>query len=262
MIEGKYLLGLPIDLRDKGLGIVHQPIYKLLVEKQVDLEVILKPFLMKKEMLKGENDEFNKIFEQLGDYGCLFLIDEQSPENKVIDSLVEALKLLYDTDDVHVNPNTNFTHVHQNYNEFKDEIIIEVEKFSILSDLVYEIFKLEKPKFEDKSKMDEVDLEFERRRNKHKKKSKKKEKVTKLHDIVNFIIHCEEFTGGYKEIGEMTIYQIKNTYETLVAKHNFEYYNMLKFNQFDISKMKCEDWRTKKIVKDSELFAVNIKNEE
>lgn len=261
-MEGLYLLGLPIDLRDKELGVVHQPIYKNLVENKVDLEIILKPFLMKKEMLKGENDEFNKIFDKLGDYGCLFMIDEEIPEQNVIGNLINAFKLLYDSEDVHVNPTTNFTHIFQNYEGSNYEIIIDIEKFEIISDLVHEMFKLEKAKFEDRSKMDETDLEFERRRKKHKKKTKKKEKVTKLHDIVNFIIHCEEFTGGYKEVGNMTIYQIKNTYETLVAKHNYEYYNSLKLNQFDVSKMKCEDWRTKKIVKDSELFTINIKNEE
>lgn len=262
MIEGRYLLGLPIDMRNKGIGIVHQPKYKNLVENDLDLEVLLKPFLMKKEMLIGENDEFNKIFKELGDYGCLFVIDEQCPESKVIENLIQSFKLLYNTDDVHVNPNTNFTHIKQLYKGEVIEIIIDVEKYSLLSDLIYEIFKMDKPKFEDRSKMDETDLEFERRRNKNKKKSKKKEKVTKLHDVINFIIHCDEFSGSYDEIGEMTIFQIKNTYETLVAKHNFEYYNMLKVNQFDVSKMKCEDWRTKKIVKDSELFTVDIKNKE
>ena len=52
---------------------------------------------------------------------------------------------------------------------------------------------------------------------------------------------------------DMTIYQIKNTYETLMAKQNFETVNELKLHQFDTSKMRVSDWRNKKIVINSEV---------
>ena len=52
MLEGYYLSGLPIDLTKFNLGTIYQPIYKELIENQIDLDKLLRPFLLKKEMVK------------------------------------------------------------------------------------------------------------------------------------------------------------------------------------------------------------------
>lgn len=246
MLEGYYLLGIPIDLRSKDLGIIHQITYREFIENNLILDELLKPFLMKKEMLKGENDEFNIFLDTVGNLGVLYLIDESTPQENIINNLIKALKLFYKTEDVCVNPNTK-------YIEINDDIIIDIDKFDIISTVILEMFKIEKVEIEDKSQMDEFDREFEKKRREYQKKVNAKKKKMDLNDIVNFIIHTNEFGVDYKKIMDMTIYQIKNTYETLMAKQNFEHYTNLKMNQFDTSNMNVPDWRAKKIVINSEV---------
>lgn len=261
MLEGFYLTGLPIDLNKFGIGIIHQMKYRELIEKQVELEYLLKPFMIRKEMLLGEDDELNKIINSLGNLGCLYNYNENSKDElSIVDNLLYSLKIFYATDDVCVNPITKYIHVNQNNKEF----ILDEKNFDILGDVVLEMYKIDKPKFEKKQVevMDEGDLEFERKRNAHKKKLEERNKKAKensnevkfnIHDIVNQIIHTNEFGIDYEKVLNMTIYQIKNTQETLVAKNNFEHYMNCKLNQFDVSKMHCVDWRSKKIVKNSEI---------
>lgn len=246
MLEGYYLLGIPIDLRSKDLGVIHQITYREFIENNLTLDELLKPFLMKKEMLKGENDEFNSFLDTVGNLGVIHIVNENSPQENIINNLIKTLKLLYKTEDVCVNPNTK-------YIEINEDIIIDIEKFEIISTVILEMFKIEKAEIEDKSKMDEFDLAFEKKRREYQKKVNKKKKKLNLHDIVNFIIHTNEFGVDYKKIMDMTIYQIKNTYETLMAKQNFETVNELKLHQFDTSKMRVSDWRNKKIVISSEI---------
>lgn len=246
MLENKYLSGLPIDLSKFNLGVIHQLTYREILEKDIDLDNLLKPFLMKKEMMKGDNDEFNKLLDSMGDFGFLHYIDENIEDEKIIDSLINSLKVFYKCDDVYVNPNTKYIHV--------NEIIIDIEKFDILSKVILEMFKVKPPKFEDISHMDELDKEFARRREQYKKKTKKEENELALIDVVNVLIHTNECGLDYNKVFNMTVFQIKNTYETLTAKYNFELMMKMKLSQFDIKESKISDWRSKKIIKRSSVI--------
>lgn len=246
MLENKYLSGLPIDLKKFDLGVIHQLTYREIIEKDIDVDNLLKPFLMKKEMMKSNNDEFNKSLNSIGNLGFLYLIDENSEDEKIIENLLNSIKIFYKSDDVYVNPNTKYIHV--------DKVIIDVEKFDVLSTVVLEMFKVKSPEFEDKTNMDELDKEFAKRREQYKKKTKKDENDFTLIDIVNMIIHTNECGLDYNKIFNMTIYQIKNTYETLTAKYNFETMMQMKLSQFDIKESKIKDWRSKKIIKRSSVI--------
>lgn len=241
--EGHYLLGLPIDLKEFNLGIIHPITYKDLVLKNIDLSVLLKPFLMKKEMIKGEDDEFNNTIDKIGNLGFLFYIDNKIEDLNIIDKLLNSLKILYVTDDVYVNPITNYIHV--------KEIIIDVEKFDILSDIVAEMFKIKKQDVEVDEIKDDFDKQMAMKREQAKKKSKKKkDNQLEFEDIVNIIIHSNEGCLNYNNVMNMTIYQIKNTYETLSAKEDYYTYTQYKLHQFDI-KNSIQDWRSKKIIQKS-----------
>lgn len=247
MLEQYYFSGIPIDLTFKDLGVIHQLTYREMIEKRVTMDNILKPFLMRKEMIKGKSDEFDVILDSVGNLGFVYLMNDNNPDEKILDSLINSLKLFYETEDVYVNPTTKYIHV-------GSDIVIDIDKFDILSEVVLEMFKITKKEIEDESKMDEMDLEFARKREAYRKKKEKKKvknKELELVDLVNTIVHSSEVGVDYNRVLDMTIYQIKNTYETLCKKWSHENFIDMKLSQFDTSKMKCSDWRTEKIVKNS-----------
>ena len=64
---------------------------------------------------------------------------------------------------------------------------------------------------------DKILNEFERRKKEYEEKSSKKKNEITFIDIINTVIHYQN-NIDYQSILNWTIYQIKNTYEVLMAK--------------------------------------------
>ena len=87
-------------------------------------------------------------------------------------------------------------------------------------------------------------------RKKHREKVGKKNEVNFI-DIINIIIHSSKFK--YEDVLNFTVYQIKNTFETISSKDSYETMMQYKLSQkFDI-KEDVKSWYFKKIVKSSNI---------
>ena len=103
--------------------------------------------------------------------------------------------------------------------------------------------KFDKPK---KKEMSEIEKEFERRRQKYLEVTNKKNKDEPLTliDIANIVSHSGLFK--YDDVLNMTIYQLKNSFDIINKKEAFDI-NMLHrvSPKFDMSKEKYEHWTEK-----------------
>lgn len=219
-----FMSGLPIDLSDKMLGIIYQPRVKDFIFNKMDIPYFSHPFLFDKGMLLNKKDSIDDLIKDLGKLGFLIIYNDitsvDSEKEGVLDLLVKALKILYRTDNVVVMKTISKIII-------DGKIIIGDEELEFLSELVVEMLRIDKEdmlkKIEDKSKQDEQDAlmnEFERRAKEYSEKSGKNKKEFTIMDMVNVIVHSQGIID-YDRVFDMTVYQLRNSYETLIRKEMF-----------------------------------------
>lgn len=248
MLEGYYLSGIPIDLSKFNLGTIRQLRYIDLVKEEINTDMLLRPFAVTKDSLKGNSEELDAAIDKIGTLGLLLFADENNCNTEMKDNIIYSLSVLYNEDNIYFDANNNNIYV-------GDSIIVDNSNFDTLSTVVMEMFKSKRVKADKPKEMDELDKEFERRRKLNESKTKKKNKnELELKDIVNVIVHTSECGLDYDKVVNMTIYQIKNTFETLSFKHNTENtFSQMMSSNFDPSKIKIKDWKSEKIVKSSDI---------
>lgn len=234
-IRNNYLFGMDINLKKYGLGIISQPKLEDLLKHEIDYSDFIKIFYL--------SDIFSyKYKEEIKDLGMIvFLIsvDIENTDEKLIDSLMKSLKILYKTENIEfIDHMASFI--------VNEDIVIDKDNFDTLCSIVLEMTKT-KVNYEtldskDNSE-DELINEFERRKKEYEKRNSKAKNETTLLDIINTIIHYQQDID-YNKILKWTVYQIKNTFEVLVNK---EYYNISLRRQmsmkFDIQEI--SDWKKK-----------------
>lgn len=243
--EYHYLFGLDIPLNDYGLGVIKQPKLIDYISKGIDIETFYLPFVMNEIILSQseleQRDEINKLKDRIGSLDFMIINCYQSKRFDVIDSLIQALKLLYNNDNIKITESLNL---------LVDNIEINNSNFDILVNVVLEMMKVDKSKLKfdkpKKKEMSELEKEMERRRQKYLEmtNNKKKDEPLTLADLSNIVIHSGLFK--YEDVLNMTVYQLKNSFDVLNKKEAFDI-NMLHrvSPKFDMSKEKYEHWTEK-----------------
>ena len=248
--EYYYLFGLDIPLEKYGLGSIKQPKIIDFLSKDIGIDSFYYPFMIN-DVIVGQSKDKDlviKLKDSIGDFTFLLMNCIQNNREDIIYSLKQSLMLLYDTENIKIT---------EEFTMKIDDIEINNSNFNILCDTVFEMFKVDKSKFKfDIPKQEELDpitARFEMLRKKHREKVGNKNEVS-LIDIINIIIHSSSLK--YDDLLNFTVYQIKNTFETISSKDSYETMMQYKLSQkFDI-KEDVKNWYFKKIVKSSNLKGV------
>lgn len=225
--EFYYMSGLPIDLRSKGLGVLHQPKIIDFVNRGIDISVFSHPFIFDKDMVMNKQKAVDDLIKDKGKLEFLIIYDALTEmsgmmeEESALDLLIEALKMLYKTEDVILAKTILTIFVNGG------EVIIRDKELQFISDLVVEMLRVNKAemkkKIEEKNKQAQQDAlmnEFDRRAKEYLEKTKKRENEMSFLDMVNVVVHSQGVID-YSRVFDMTVYQLRNSYETLIKKEMF-----------------------------------------
>lgn len=243
--EYYYLSGKNIPLKRYNLGVIKQLTLNDFIDYEMDTNEFVQPFILNKSIMLNKSDSIDKVLENVKDLSFLFLY-EQLTEYSIVSNLLKSLSMLYQTENVYVDNKNIAIIIIDEANSSK--YIINDDNFSILSTIVCEMMDIDKSKVtkvEPKKEMSDIEKEFERRRLKYQQlkqesKSNKGNEYTIL-DIANVVIHFSGLT--YEQVFNMTIYQLKNSFKTLVKKDSYMTNLLHRISQkFDTSKEKFTHW--------------------
>lgn len=252
-LEYYYLFGENIDLAKYKLGRIKQPKINDFVKNNITIEDFYSPFIMNDLMIKQTKkvQETIELKEKLGTLTFLmFNIYNASEERKeeLLNSFRNSFYLLYETKEI----------IFKDYKIFigseEDLVIVDNDNFDILCDVVLEMLKINKDNLnvEEKKPMSALDRVFEERRNKYKKKAKKEEGFSIL-DLCNIVVHG--YSLEYEKVYNMTIYQLKNSYEVMLKKEAFHNDTLYRISpKFEFKDNKFEHWVEKAKIEKSNLI--------
>lgn len=268
-IQFALMAGSPINLEKYKLGTIYQPKLKYFVNSNIDIANFSHPFIFEKEMFTSRNESSEEL-RKCGKLDFFFIYDEamklsnEPTDRCLVPMLVEALKMLYKTEDI-------FIHHEIKTITINNTIWINNDTLSILSDIVLEIMRIDKKirqqfakairqsqeqEKESNTYEDKLLQEIERRAREHeenlKAHGKKSNKEATLLDMANVVIHMQDKIS-YRDVMDMTIYQLKNSYETLMTKEisNINLYHRISPN-FQV-KDDLKIWQNNSRLKDSNL---------
>lgn len=237
--EYYYLLGLDITLKEYGLGTIKQPKIKDFLSKDISMDNFYLPFIMN-DIILGQSKDKDAILDMrksLGDLTFLLVNCIQFNRLDIMSSLKNHLMLLYQVDDVEITSDLIIK---------VDDCEINNSNFNILCNVILEMLGIDKSKMDFnkpvKKEMTALEKEFERRRLEYEKrvgKNKKNKNLTTL-DMINIVIHSSNFK--YEDMLNMTLYQLKNSFDVLIKKDTYDTSVMYMVSpKFDI-KDKQEHW--------------------
>ena len=205
------------------------------MDKGITISEFVYPFYIT-ELLRKESKEpiENILF-------LLLQLDNLNSKNDTTKKLKDSLSLLYRTDDIDIKDNIGAIIINE-------DIPIDNDNFSILSKVVLEMTMTEVTI--EKKKKDKVQLaiieEMERRRKKYEAEHNIKSEMDYI-DMFNLIVHMLPDIS-YDRIKTWTIYQVKNTYQILTERYNYE----TCVNAGAIGK-DLKDWRSKLRIQNSKI---------
>ena len=226
----KLLFGLPIEIKD--MGVIYQPKLRDFIDKDFDIQKFIRAFSIKAELIL-ENAENIKDFDVF-----IYQLSLNLPkENLLITDLIDSLKLLYRTDKVDlimlkpndinsvcvlIEVNDNKYYINRdNYEDFANIVLITLDINKNIADK-----KLKEELSEIELKMEKKRKEFEKRRAKEEAKLREQkgeeEKSITLYDLANYIIHTDNSQFNYQSVLDLTIYQLKNTFNLYKQKENYK----------------------------------------
>lgn len=226
------MFGLSIKL-DHYLGIIYQPTLNYIIEKDIEIEDIYYPFIVDKNICSDGLTVFDTFIQ----------LKKVYHDDKIIDKLLGSLKILYMTEDVKLNEDTETIVINERYTLNKDN-------YNYLCENVAEIFMLDLKDIQ--KKYDEIKKERERPKTERDRKiaeakarsmrNRPKEDVFDLIDMSNYLIHSsEKYT--YENILNMTVWQIKNSFNLYNKKENYDMEKRYRTSgNFDMGKEKQKHW--------------------
>lgn len=260
-LEYYYLSGLPIDVSHKGLGVIHQPKLKDYIDKGLEMSTFSHPFILNKDMIVTKNEEVTKALEGVGGLKFLAIYNEftkQANEGKdkkgIMDLLIDSLSLIYKRDDITYLATLPAIVIGK-------DVLINDSNFSYLSSLIVEMLRIDinemRKKIEEEKKRAEQEededplLKRFREKEKEFKERTGKDTENSFFDLINVVVHGQEIID-YDRVFNMTVYQLKNSYNTIIKK---EVYNVSLMHRTSPNFQPTEDfklWEEKaKVVKSS-----------
>lgn len=218
----KLLFKRPIDIQNSC--ILFQPMIKEIIDYGFEkYSLLLSPYQADINMLEIKDENKNKF----KNFDLFFLVTHdgeflfKTNNKNMIDLLCESLKFYFKTDNVYI------------YNKemcviINDLYALNRDNFDDFASLIFAINKTTKPKFEKPPV-----LQNERQKDVYEKLMKGrmrnlKKCSTNYESIINAVIHGGDYFIPYEYIEKMTIYQLVNSYESIVNK---DWYNK-NFSQY------------------------------
>lgn len=228
------MFGLSINL-DHYLGTIYQPTLNDIIKRNIKIEDVWYPFVVDK----------NACLDGLGVFDTFVLLHITKKDKKIMENLINSLKILYRTEDVEFNPNTATIVIDKKYTLDKDN-------YNYLCENVAEIFMLDLRDIQ--KKYDEIRKERERPKSaiekrfemlearSRKRRGKQESNTFDLIDMSNYLIHSsEKYT--YENVLNMTVWQIKNSFNLYNKKENYDMEKRYRTSgNFDMGKEKMKHW--------------------
>ena len=214
--EYYYLLGVDIPLEKYGLGLIKQPKIRDFLSKDIGMENFFYPFVMNDIIIGQSQDKESilKLKESLGDLTFLLINCVQGNRLDILDMIKDSLEFLYNKE----------VEIKEDFTIKVGDLNINNLNFSILCNVVLEMLKIDKSKIKfDKpvKELSDIEKEFERRRKEYEERVvKKSDKSLTILDMINISIHSSNFT--YNDMLDMTLYQVKNSFDVLTKKDTYE----------------------------------------
>ncbi|MGL5191668.1 MAG: hypothetical protein ACRC7S_18665 [Cetobacterium sp.] len=253
-LEYYYLFGLDIPLDRHNLGVIKQPKLIDYINNKSEVEMFYLPFVMNDIIINQseDNEVLNELKKKIGSLTFMLMNCYQSSRFDVLMSLINSLSLLYRCE----------SKINEDFSISVGDVRIDDSNFDILSDLVLEMSKIDKSKIKfnkvSKKEMTEIEKEFERRRKKYLEQSKNKKRDNELNilDISNIIIHGTKFS--YEDVLNMTVYQIKNTFNAMNSKEGYEVGTLYRVSpKFEANKESLNHWSEKVKIDKSGLSQID-----
>jgi hypothetical protein len=208
------LFGLPIEL-EHGLGTIRQPILKDF--NSFDLNRFLRVFNIDKLFPQKEFENFKAL-----DKIILFSsITKDGVGKGLYNDFFKSLSMLYETEDIKL--------VIDNTKENFDQYVIIIDgihkidrhNFGYLCGIVQQITGSE-VQTNEQGEMTELEKKIAQRKREFELAHPKKEEDNyNIYDLANYIIHTDGTTFTYQNIQELTIYQLKNTFQMYSLKESY-----------------------------------------
>ena len=228
--------GKDIDLTKYNLGIIKQPTVDMFMGN-LEVHEFMKPFYFERIL------KVNKaLVEELPFTTCLMVGRESNIGKLIIDSLM----VLYGTNEINYNEDLNTILIKK---DKKPIAYINDENYDMLCETLLYVFYFDEPKPSEKEQKYEGDPELiaivkEMEEQQRKKEREKAEKETvHFEEYVRRVIHLKNCS--YDEIKDLTIFQLKDSYYTLIAKETDQYTWMMICAGADIKHPKFWQEKTK-----------------
>ena len=227
-LENYLVTGLDIPLGI--LGKIPQPTLRDLIENNIDIDTLVRPFLISKDSLGLDKD--NPLYDKVTNFDLLFVEDLVIDGLQVFKLLVDSLKFIYSVSENEIQLLGQELHI-------SNKAIINGENFDILAKVIMAMYHKQPSKSKPKPK-----VKNEAQRKVLEKIQKKREQQAKkntlaLFDYINIVCHIKGFIG-YDKVLDLTYYQLLNSYSVLTSIENhrefISYYTSMKFDIKENSK--------------------------
>lgn len=253
--EYYYLFGLDVPLDKYNLGTIVQPKLKDFISNKIELEMFYMPFLYLDMIVgKSENgDELRKIIKEIGSFNFLLktFVENEKVGTPIFISMLNSLKIIYKTENVKIDKNANIV--------INENVIINNDNYDFLVDIIFEMLKIDRSKIkfekEDLEGITSDMLEAKRKYLERNKKRKRDAETLTILDVANIVI--QENNLNHEYVLNMTIYQIKNSFEFILDKESSSVDLLYRISpKYENSKDKFNHW-TEKIKIDKSTLSRN-----
>ncbi|MEJ4069665.1 hypothetical protein [Clostridioides difficile] len=230
MLENYYITGLPIKLSEI-LGTVYQPTIEELIKLDMANLEMVNPFLVLEksysQLCNEESFELKCKYDTIPILDLMMLTSRKDSSEKVellSDKIKKSLSILYKTDIRNIEYMNNIKiGILIKFDDKKKNAFISREDFGLVSDLILEMFCIDKKNlFKDDEDKEYKDTELQKIWEKLKRYRKEKEDKEAYHlcDYINIVQNIDGYIP-INEILKMTYWQLINTYKTKIQFKNY-----------------------------------------
>ena len=245
----EYLTGRDINLLKYNLGVIRQvKVDEFMHDYDYELIDFVKPFYLEQSLDLNDEIRKNKVH-----FTYFYVLSQQ--DEKIMQELIKSLIFVYELD-VEKNEDGTFKNIEEHIliANVNDNLVLILKRngepfafiddsnFNILSQVVLEMCRFDKPEPEPETKGDpELVEKMKKARKRHEEKQAKKNAVP-FEELVRQVMYVRKLT--YDEIKDWTIWQVKDVYvvESLMESSDKTY--LLATNPYaGIDLKKNKNWK-------------------
>lgn len=233
MLENYYITGLPIKVGET-LGTIYQPTIEELIKLDMANLEMVNPFLVLEksysQLCSEESFELKCKYDTIPILDLMMLTSRKDSSEKVellSDKIKKSLSILYKTDIKNIEYMNNIKiGILIKSDDKKKNAFISREDFGLVSDLILEMFCIDKKSLQgDEDKwIENTGSERERKLIEHFKEKERKKREKEAYHLCDYI-NVVQNIDGYVPIDvilKMTYWQLINVYKTKIQFKNYD----------------------------------------